>query len=288
MAAADHRGEGEVSETAGEAGLISSLTTVRNGEAYLREALDSLLAQTDDHFEVIVVDDGSSDHTQEILQEYHDPRLRVEFLPPVGRPAALLRAVAMARGEYLAVLDADDVALPHRLATQRAYLDSHPELALLGSRAVEFEGDWERIPWRPTGPAAVRRALGMYNPFYFSSVMFRRQVYQAVGGFRLEDGWSYDKAFLVRVTAAHGVDILPEPLIRYRRHPAQVSASPMWERYQRPRSAWLQLRAARCLGLAPYLWVFPLLGYCYACLPPLLRPRRLKDLVKRRLLERGR
>ncbi|MBV9121837.1 MAG: glycosyltransferase family 2 protein, partial [Planctomycetes bacterium] len=95
MAGADHRGGGELQETAVEPGLISSLTTVRNGEAFLREALDSLLAQTDDHFEVIVVDDGSSDHTREILKVYHDPRLRVEFLPPVGRPAALLRAVAV-------------------------------------------------------------------------------------------------------------------------------------------------------------------------------------------------
>ena len=267
-----------------QAGLISTLTTVRNGEAFLAEAIDSLLAQTDSCFEVLVVDDGSTDRTREVLMGYADPRLRAAFLPPVGRVPALRHAVSLARGEFLAILDGDDIALPERLARQRTYLAAHPEVALVGARAVEFHGSSERLLTTPTGPAAVRRALGMYNPVPFSSVFCRRWAYEEVGGFHVADGWSYDLAFLIRVALRHPIDILPEVLVRYRRHAGQVSSSAAWEQEQRPRSARLQLWAARQLGLPPYLKLFPLLGWLYACLPPELRPAALKGPIKRSLL----
>jgi len=265
-------------------GLISSITTVRNGEAYLREAIDSLLAQDDPAFEVVVVDDGSTDATPDILRSYQDPRLTVRSVPPTGRAQALAEAVRTSRGELLAVLDADDAALPRRFALQRRYLEEHPEVALVGSAAVEFEGSRE---WRrpvPSGPPAVRRAMGMYNPFYHSSVMFRREAYEAVGGYRPDGGWGHDKDFLIRMTARYAVDILPEPLIRYRRHPQQMSTNPAGETFRRRKSAALQLAAARELKLAPHLWLFPLLSWGYAHLPGALRPRGLKEPVKRFLL----
>jgi glycosyltransferase involved in cell wall biosynthesis len=267
-------------------GLFSTLTTVRNGAAFIGDAVDSLLAQTDDAFEVIVVDDGSTDGTGTILARYADPRLVVVTLPAVGRVPALRHAAGLARGEFIALLDADDLALPRRLTVQRAYLEQHPEVALVGARAIEFDGVSEWVRPAPAGPRAVRRALGMYNPFYGSSLAFRRAAYDEVGGFRLEDGWGHDLAFLVRVAAANPVDILAEPLIRYRRHPGQITASALWEREQRPRSARLQLRAARALNLPPHLWVFPLLGFLYACLPCALRPRRCKQAVKGWLLRK--
>jgi glycosyltransferase involved in cell wall biosynthesis len=267
-------------------GFISTIITVRNGEAFVREAIDSLLTQSADQHEVIVVSDGSTDATNPMLAEYADPRLTVIVLPYVGRISALLRAVAASRGEFIAILDADDVALPHRLHSQRAYLTVHPEVALVGSRAIEFDGVSERTPPAPHGPKLVRRALGMYNPFYFSSLMFRRTVYNDVGGFRPEDGWAYDKAFIIRVAVVHPVDIINEPLIRYRRHTSQVSASATWEQLQRPRSASLQLKAAWQLNLPPHLWIYPLLGGLYAWLPCGLRPRRWKRPTKEWLLRK--
>jgi glycosyltransferase involved in cell wall biosynthesis len=267
-------------------GFISTITTVRNGAAFIHEAVDSLLAQTDDRFEVIVIDDGSTDGTGAVLARYSDRRLRVATLAAVGRVPALLHAAKMARGEFFALLDADDIALPHRLAVQRAYLEQHPEIALIGGRAIEFDAGMEWTRPSPTGPACVRRALGMYNPFYGSSLFFRRSVFDKVGGFQIEDGWGHDMAFLTRVAAAHAVDILPAPLIRYRRHPGQISASVMWEREQRPRAARLQLRAAWLLGLSPHLWVFPLCGWLYAALPTALRPRRGKEALRKWLWRR--
>src|SRR5262249_58729179 len=126
----------------------------------------------------------------------------------------------------------------------------------------------------------VRGALGLNTPFSASSRMFRRTASEEVGGFRGAAGWGHDPAFLIRVGARHAVDIIPEPLIRHRRHAGQISASRMWERTQRPRSARLQLRAAWDLGLPAHLWVFPVAAWLYACLPPALRPRRWQQAVK--------
>jgi hypothetical protein len=154
----------------------------------------------------------------------------------------------------------------------------------VGSAAVEFDGRREFTRPVPTGPEAVRRAVGMYNPFYHSSIMFRRSAYQAVGGYRPDGGWGHDKAFLIEMAARYPVDILPEPLIRYRRHPEQMSAARAGEDFRRRKSARLQLAAARRLGLPPHLWLFPLLSCAYAYLPAGLRPRRLKDPFKQQLL----
>lgn len=258
--------------------------TVRDGGSFVREAIDSLLAQTDEDFEVVVVLDGSTDETESILAGYTDPRIQVHALPPVGRVAAISFAAGAASGDLFAVLDSDDVALPRRLTEQRAYLDSQPGVALIGCRAVEFGGESERVVPTPTGPAVVRRALGMYNPFYFSGVMCRRSAYEECGGFRPEDGEVFDKAFLLRVARRHPVDIHAEPLIRYRRHAAQLTASSDWDVVQRRHSARLQLKAAWQLGLPPHLWGLPLLKWVYARLPPRARPRRVKEAVKLRLL----
>ena len=268
-------------------GLVSTLTTVRNGAAHLRDAVDSLLGQDDDHFEVVVVNDGSTDQTQAILDSYSDPCLRVLAAPRVGRAQALRLASDHARGEFLAILDGDDIALTYRLAEQRAFLRRHPEIALVGALAIEFGDITERIRPTPTGPASVRRALGMYNPFYFSSVCFRRHAYDDVGGFRVEDQWGYDKAFLVRVASKYPVDIMPEPLIRYRVHEGQITASKMWRTCQRRASANIQLWAAWQLKLAPHLWPFPISGWMYAQLPAALRPRRWKNRIRDRLAARA-
>src|SRR5262249_60930116 len=105
-----------------------------------------------------------------------DPRLTVPSSRAVGGVPALIPAAGLARGALLAMLDADDIALPHRLATQRAYLERHPEVALVGARAVEFDGASEWVRPAPTGPRGVRRAPGMYNPFYRSRLALRRSA----------------------------------------------------------------------------------------------------------------
>ncbi|MFD1958687.1 glycosyltransferase family 2 protein [Novosphingobium panipatense] len=132
---------------------VSVLLPCYNGAAYLEEAVRSILLQTFADFELIVVDDGSTDATADILARMgrRDPRLRVVRQPNGGIVAALNTAIAHARGEYIARMDADDVSFPERFAFQVAWLDAHPATVLVGGYAV---GD----P-RPT-PASVRTTGG--------------------------------------------------------------------------------------------------------------------------------
>src|SRR5207249_9456336 len=160
---------------------------------------------------------------------------------------------------------------PHRLERQRAFLGAYPRVALVASAAIDFVG---RTSWRRqvvSGPRQVRRALGMYNPFYHSSIMFRRSAYDAIGGYRPDGGWGHDKDLLIRFAAKYDLDIIPEPLIRYRHHAGQLTTS-RGETFRRRKSARLQIRAARELGLPAPLWIVPLLALAYAYLPAALRP----------------
>ncbi len=123
--------------------LVSVLLAVKDGERFLRSAVTSVLRQSVDDLELIVVDDGSSDGTQAILEELDDPRLVVvRNDEPQGLARSLNTALDRARGSYVARLDADDVALPDRLERQLAHLRANPGLAVVGSAVLEVdEGD---------------------------------------------------------------------------------------------------------------------------------------------------
>ena len=116
---------------------VSVVMSVYNGAKYLREAVDAVLAQTFSQFELIIVDDGSVDGTQEILAGCSDARIRLlRNDRNLGPAVARNRALAAARGEYIAIQDADDASAPARLATHFAYLRPHPDVVLLGSAVL--------------------------------------------------------------------------------------------------------------------------------------------------------
>jgi glycosyltransferase involved in cell wall biosynthesis len=110
---------------------VSVLMPVRNGVPWVREAVTSVLTQTAGDLELIVIDDGSTDDTPEVLAAFRDPRLRIEQRSSAGITRALVRALELARAPLVARLDADDVALPDRLERQRRFLDNRPEVGLL-------------------------------------------------------------------------------------------------------------------------------------------------------------
>ena len=120
---------------------ISVLMAAYNGSAWLPETLASLDAQTFVDFEVIVVDDGSTDDTLAFLEAWPDPRVRVVAAETNRGPVeARNRAFALARGRYIAALDQDDICLPERFARQIAYLEAHPEVVLVGTAARTLRG----------------------------------------------------------------------------------------------------------------------------------------------------
>jgi hypothetical protein len=154
--------------------------SVYNGERHLREAIDSILVQTFTDFEFIIVDDGSTDRTAAILDDYMDPRIRrITNTTNIGLTKSLNIGLAACRGEFVARMDADDVSLPERLDRQVQHMHAHPEVGLLGTQFVTVDGDGcvtNHISCLPTEDVAIRWCLLGENAFAHASVMLRRSV----------------------------------------------------------------------------------------------------------------
>ena len=201
---------------------------VRNAEAYLREALDSLLAQTFEAWELVAIDDGSTDASSAVLHELAagDPRVRV-FRQPEHRGivAARNRAIAEANpaSEFLAILDADDVALSDRLAAQVEFLDAHPDHALVGGQTLIIDEHSRSLGLRhyPTDYESICEVITRYNPIAQSAVMLRRSVLAQVGGYDPAFPRCQDYDLWLRIAAEHRIANLARPVIRYRISPAQ-------------------------------------------------------------------
>ena len=201
---------------------VSVVMPVRDGERFLREALDSTLAQTFADFELIVVDDGSSDATPEILTEaaQRDSRLRVRWQEPGGLTVAINAGCALAQAPLIARMDADDVMLPDRLERQVAYLDAHPDVALLGGGVVlvdETGNEIDREPGRAQLDFLAR------NELTHATVMMRAEAFVAIGGYRLDQSEDYD--LWLRFDEQYGVAALADHVIRYRLHTGQFSVT---------------------------------------------------------------
>lgn len=204
---------------------VSVVMSVYNGEAYLRQAIDSILCQSFTDFEFLVIDDGSTDQTSAILHSYEDPRIRLLTNPKnVGLSQSLNRGLSEARGEFVARQDADDVSEPERLGRQVAFLDAHPEVALLGTWYTEIGGAQSRQRALPCDYAAIRWALLFFCPFVHSAVMWRRTlVSSSVGGYDESLRHSMDFELWARIADSFPVANLGEHLVRLRLHPESMT-----------------------------------------------------------------
>ena len=203
---------------------VSVVMTVYNSQHYLRETLESLLNQTFGDFEFIIVNDGSTDRSLEILKEYaqRDGRIRLISRGNTGIVAAANEGIAAARGEYLARTDSDDVSMPERLEKQVAYLDAHPDCVLVGSRVVET--DPYGIPVTESGHALTheeidRQLMTAYGGWAVlqPTAMMRTAAVRSVGGYRGRYNISEDHDLFLRLAERGKVANLPDVLLRYRR-----------------------------------------------------------------------
>lgn len=198
---------------------VSVLMTVYNGAAYLAQSLDSVVAQTFPDWELIVVQNGSSDDSPRILDRYTNPRIRrFDLQTNIGRTPALRYAFEQVRGQYIAVLDADDIALPERFARQVSYLDVHPEVVLLGAWAdfIDERGD-KTGEWRPpTGSEQLVSWLGCQNPIVHSAAMYRAAIAQEVGGYPADVPYSQDFGLWLKLAQRGDLAVLPECLCLFR------------------------------------------------------------------------
>lgn len=203
---------------------ISVVVPVHNGARWLGETLRSLYAQTDPDFEIILVDDASTDALAQVLQECGDSRLQAIHLERnVGVSAARNLGIERARGRYIAFCDADDLCQPQRLAQQRAFLDAHPETGFCGSAFTCFDTQDRETVSNVQADPDIRRVLMQGNCFGLSTVMARAEVLQHC---RFDPALSvaedYDLWTRLVAAGARGAN-LPESLVRYRLHPQQAS-----------------------------------------------------------------
>ncbi len=210
-----------------ETPTVSVVMCVYNAERYVAEAIDSILGQTMRDFEFIIVCDASTDGTEAILRRYseRDARIRVSIHPRQGIPAAANYGCQLARGTYIARMDADDIAFPDRLERQVTFLERNPEVGVLGGalEVIDEEGrvTHRRIP--PLEDAEIRKLLLHECCIYQPAVMFRSDVFRASGGYRRAFVYAEDYDLWLRLAERCRLANLPEPLVRYRVHLESVS-----------------------------------------------------------------
>lgn len=206
---------------------VSVVLSVRNGGRDLPQALGTILNQSFTDFELIAIDNGSTDETGAYLDGIPDPRVRVFHQADAGLAAALNRGISLARGRYIARQDHDDLADLNRIAKQVEFLDAHPGHALVGTRAEIWVGDRPsgKFHDHPTEDSELRFALLFNNYFVHSSVMMRTAALDEVGVYATDRSRQppEDYELWSRIARRFRVANLPERLTIYREVPTSMS-----------------------------------------------------------------
>ena len=211
--------------------IVSVLMQAYNAERYIAEAIESVLNQTYKNFELIVINDGSTDNTLDIIEEFarQDERIKVVSHPNMGMGASLNKGIAIAKNEWIIRMDADDVMLPHRIERQVAFVSENPDIAVAGC-LVYYIDELGKIIGKSASDLKTRRdfkryldsneLIGVSHP----GVIMRKSVVQEVGGYRPQY-WPADDIDLWNRVAERGYLILvqQEYLLKYRIHGSSVS-----------------------------------------------------------------
>ncbi len=208
---------------------VSVVVPCFNHGHFLARAIDSILAQSRQDFEVLVVDDGSTDQTRAVVQGYPnrgERRVRYVWQENRGLPGARNTGIRAARGELIALLDADDSWRPEFLAATGAYLEAHPEAGAVHTGCFFIDARENRLPQVSTGtvPAGMMRTALVGGEFFIpSAVLVRRRCFDQVGLFDESLRASEDWDMWLRVAAAVPFGSLPDPLVEYRIHDGNMS-----------------------------------------------------------------
>jgi glycosyltransferase involved in cell wall biosynthesis len=207
-----------MSTHSGHIPIVSVLMSAHNAESSIREAVQSILNQTFTDFEFIIINDGSTDGTGNLLASLADQRIVLIHQENNGLTRALNRGLSLARGEFIARMDADDIALPERLEKQTAFLRAHPETALFASscHGIDKNGTVLWTNSLPTTDVQIKWRLLFHNCIPHSTVMFRKITVQELGGYNNAITYAQDYDLWLRVAEHCGLAGAPEPLTSYR------------------------------------------------------------------------
>jgi glycosyltransferase involved in cell wall biosynthesis len=216
---------------------VTVMMIVYNGEEYIYESLQSALNQTVENFKMVIVDDGSTDNTYAILDKFVKNEERATLIrhsENMGRPISRNHALEHVDTEYVAILDADDIALPMRLQRQLEYISLHPEADIVGcgTEFIDENGNPTGARWIPEdNPQKIWNAMITFGPaFAHSSALFRSDALRKIGGYRPQFVLSQDCDLYLRLGNSTNCAAIPDVLVQYRLH--DRNSSPERRMYQ--------------------------------------------------------
>lgn len=200
--------------------MVSVILPVYNGERYLAEAIDSILRQTYTNFELIVINDGSRDGSAQCVAGFDDPRILYFDQENMGLAATLNRGLSLARGEFVARQDQDDISLSNRFAEQVVFLEKNPDYGMVGTWAEIFSESEakKRYHYHPIDNLELKFHLHFRNPFVHSSMMLRKQTVYDVGCYATDPARQPPEDYELWSRMARHAKIanIPQVLVRYR------------------------------------------------------------------------
>jgi len=217
---------------------LSVVMPVYNGEQFLETAIDSILLQTFDDFEFIIINDGSTDDTHKIIYSYNDSRIKIFEDTHMGIANALNKGISVAEGTYIARQDADDISVLYRFERQAAFLRMHPEIKLVGSYVStidEKEVKLGNIEF-PTKDQDIRLSILDRNTFIHGSTMFCRKSVEKIGKYNEVFALMQDYDLWLRIVEHYAVANISEVLYHYR-----ISAESISSRNPELREVYLQM-----------------------------------------------
>jgi len=234
---------------------ISVILPVYNAQGFLEESVASILAQDFSDFELIVMDDGSTDSSLQILKAIPDPRIILHSEKKTGLTKLLNMGIGLAAGEYIARMDADDISAPNRFSRQLKALEADPGLAAVGCWYHIVDGSGkilaERTP--PTSPAEIKDKFFSSAPIAHPAAMFRKNALLSVGGYDEEFECSQDRDLFLRLLHKWRLGVVPEFLFSLRVSPGSITLA---RENSQKRFSLLAVERAIRAGLYPkrYMW----------------------------------
>jgi len=201
---------------------------IRDVERFVSQAIESILDQTFRDFEFIIVDFGSTDGSKHMAASYaaKDKRIQLTEIPRCSYIEAKISACSLVHGRYLAIQDADDVSLPHRLEAEVDFMENHPEVGLLGGAIQRIDQDGKCLSTADKYPAddqEIRSVLREWSPFCHPAVLILTEAFVRAGGYRVAFTQSDDYDLWLRISEHYRCANLQDVIVKYRIHPQQMT-----------------------------------------------------------------
>lgn len=224
----------------------SIVMTVYDHEEFVGEAIESVLSQSFKDYEFIIINDGSTDNTKEIIEAYEDyEEIKIKHIEHVGRSKALNAGFKMAKGDYVTVIDSDDIYIIDKVEKQVAYLNEHPEIVMVGTYAVEHDLTKNKSYMNrpPTDYKKIRKSLLNGAILPFPTIMVRKSILEQVSFCSEKLELKVDFDLFGKIAAKGKISVIPEELVIIRRHPRTTFKRFHPEKHRRAmlRVRWLNL-----------------------------------------------